>query len=89
MLIHRKTEYLNDNKLYVPVTCRMSACGKITPLSFNYKGREIGIDKIYDVKKEASMTAGGCGISYKCGAEGTLFKIFLEDGRWFMEILEN
>lgn len=73
-------------KVYVSVKLRVSAEGKIRPLSFVWEDGEIyRIEKILAVTPAASLCVGGRGNRYTvlvCGNERNLFD---EDGRWFLE----
>ena len=52
-------------KVYVAVSARFDENGKISPLSITWEdGREYHIDRILDVRRAASLKAGGAGIRY-------------------------
>ena len=75
-----------SSKIYVDVTARFDADGKILPLVLQWEdGREFEIDKVLDVRPAASLKAGGCGIRYTCRILGQLRYLFLEENRWFVE----
>jgi len=73
-------------KVYVAVTARFDPEGKIRPLSITWEdGREYVIDRILDVRRAASLKAGGAGIRYAVRIGRTETYLFLEENRWFVE----
>ena len=71
-------------KVWVDVTARFDADGKITPLSITWEdGRLYEIDRILDVRRAASLKAGGSGIRYTVRIGHTETYLFLEEDRWF------
>lgn len=77
---------MNTYKVFVGVTARFEPDGKIIPLSVLWEdGRTFEIDKILDVRRAASLKAGGAGIRYtvRIGRRETF--LFLEEGRWFVQ----
>jgi len=78
--------YVNACKVYVAVTAEYSAAGFIRPCSFVWEdGRRYDIDRVLDVRKAASLRAGGAGLRYTCLVRGKQTYLFLEEDRWFME----
>ena len=60
--------------------------GNIRPTAITWEdGRVFEIDRILDVRRAASLKAGGVGIRYICRVRGKTVKLFNEEGRWFME----
>jgi len=79
-------EYSNPYKVYVDVTAEFKADGTVVPLSFVWEdGRRYEIDRITDVRRAASLKAGGAGIRYTCYVSGRQTYLFREEDRWFME----
>ena len=77
---------MNTYKVFVGVTARFEPDGKIIPLSVLWEdGRTFEIDKILDVRRAASLKAGGAGIRYtvRIGRRETF--LFLEERRWFVQ----
>lgn len=73
-------------KIDLVVNARHSTDGTITPLSIVWSdGRVFEIDKVIDVRKAASIKAGGVGTRYICKIMGKEVHIFDEEGKWFME----
>lgn len=73
-------------KVYVGVICEYDIDGRITPKEILWPdGRRFEVDKLLDVRKAASLKAGGCGIRFAVRIEGKDKYLFLEDGRWFVE----
>ena len=48
-------------------------------------GRRFGIDRVLDKRKAAATKCGGIGIRYICRIRGREYRIFDEDGKWFIE----
>ena len=72
--------------MYIDVTARFSPEGRITPLSIIWEdGRKYEVDKILDIRRAASLKAGGTGLRFnvKIGRQETF--IYLDDGRWWAE----
>ncbi len=75
-----------QSKVYVAVVVRYSPEGELKPLSVQWEdGRSFSIDRILDVRRAASIKAGGAGIRYtvRIGRHETY--LFLEEDRWFVQ----
>ena len=48
-------------------------------------GRRFDIDRVLDIRKAAATKCGGIGICYICRIRGREYRIFDEDGKWFIE----
>ena len=73
-------------KVFVSVTAEFDTDGRLTPLSFVWEdGHRYAIDKVMDVRRAASLKAGGIGLRYTCRVCGIQTYLFLEEDRWFME----
>ncbi|MBQ8830870.1 MAG: hypothetical protein IJ017_04680 [Oscillospiraceae bacterium] len=75
-----------NTKVYVGVNAMFEADGRLLPRSILWEdGRIFEIDKILDVRRAASLKAGGSGIRYtvRIGRHETF--LYLEEGRWFAE----
>ena len=48
-------------------------------------GRTFDIDRVLDIRKAAATKCGGIGMRYICRIIGREYKIFDEDGKWFIE----
>ena len=48
-------------------------------------GRVFEIDRILDVRRAASLKAGGTGMRYICRIYGKTVKLFNDENHWFME----
>ncbi len=78
--------YKNPNKVYVDVVARHDRGGLVMPLSFVWEdGSEYEIDQVIEVRRAASLKAGGVGLRYTCRVRGRQTFLFLEEDRWFME----
>ena len=73
-------------KVFVEVIVKYTKMAKV-PLSITWEdGRKYIIDKVIDMRRAASLKAGGCGIRYRCRIYGKETYLWLEDdGRWFVE----
>ena len=76
-------------KVFVEVTARFDAEGKITPLSIlGEDGTAYEIDRVLDIRRAASLKAGGIGIRYTVRINGKQSYLFYEEPRWFVEAKE-
>jgi hypothetical protein len=81
-----KTEY----KVYVDVLEMHSKDGLVTPLGFVWEdGRKYAVDRVTDIRRAASLKAGGMGLRYTVKIGANVRFMFLEEEggvkRWFME----
>lgn len=76
-----------DNKVYVDVTAEFSKDGDLVPKSFRWEdGQVYEIERVKDVRRAASLKAGGVGMRYTCVIDGQEKNLFYEDNNmWFME----
>ena len=76
-----------DNKVYVDVTAELSKDGDLVPKSFRWEdGQVYEIERVKDVRRAASLKAGGVGMRYTCVIDGQEKHLFYEDNNmWFME----
>jgi hypothetical protein len=80
----------NDSKVYIDVVERRLQDGQLIPLSFVWEdGTEYEIDRVMDVRRAASLKAGGAGMRYTVRVKRKDTFMFLEEDRgvmkWFME----
>ena len=75
------------NKIYLDVIAEFSKDGILTPKSFVWEDGSIyEIQRIKDVRRAASLKAGGVGQRYTCVVDGREVYLFYEDNNmWFME----
>ena len=74
------------DKVYVAVVARYSPEGELRPLSVQWEdGRSFSVDRVLDIRRAASLKAGGAGIRYtvRIGCRETY--LFLEEERWFVQ----
>lgn len=73
-------------KIIVEVIVHVDTVGKITPLTIIWEdGRKIPIDRVIDVRRAASLKAGGTGIRYTCMIQGHQRYLFNDRDIWFVE----
>lgn len=73
-------------KVFVEVTARFDTEGKITPLSLVWEdGTVYEINRVLDVRRAASLKAGGTGIRYTVKIGGKQSYLYFEDPKWFVE----
>lgn len=80
--------YDNPNKHYTTVKAIFDTDGKITPISMMYDDMEFEIDRIKDIRPAASLKSGGAGIRYTCMIDGKATYLFLEENKWFYELVQ-
>lgn len=76
----------NNVKVYVGVKAEFMPDGKLLPLSVIWEDkREFPIDSVTDIRRAASLKAGGAGIRYTVKILGNETYLFLEENKWFVE----
>lgn len=78
---------MNNLKVYVDVTAEFSKDGILRPLSFRWEDDQIyTIQNVKDIRRAASLKAGGVGMRYTCVVNGKICHLYYEDNNlWFME----
>ena len=78
---------MESSKVYVNVMSEFTKDGRLLPRSFIWKDGQIyEIQRVTDVRRAASLKAGGVGIRYTCIVNGRESHLFYEDNNmWFME----
>lgn len=73
-------------KVFVGVRLEFSVDGSKTPKAITWEdGRVFEIERVTEVRRAASMGAGGTGMRYTCIIRGQPKYLYFEDPRWFME----
>ena len=73
-------------KVLVEVIARFAIDGSIIPLYVIWEdGRKFEVDKVMDVRRAASLKAGGQGTRYRIRMMGKETYLFYDDLVWFME----
>ncbi|MCI8331486.1 MAG: hypothetical protein HFE78_01470 [Clostridiales bacterium] len=73
-------------KVFVEVIARFDTEGKIIPISILWEdGSVYEIDRITDIRRAASLKAGGMGIRYTVKINGKESYLFYEEPKWFVE----
>ena len=78
---------MNSCKVYVDVTARFSKDGGLIPISIMWSdGHVYDIQRIADIRRAASLKAGGVGTRYTCIIDGKESHLYYEDNNmWFVE----
>ncbi len=73
-------------KINLEVNADFDLDGNIQPKAITWEdGRVYEIDRVLDVRRAASLKAGGVGTRYICRIRGKEVRLFNEEGHWFME----
>lgn len=73
-------------KVYVRVRADFFPDGKLLPCAITWEdGHAFEIDRVVDVRRAASLKAGGAGIRYTVEIGGKQTYLYLEEDRWFVE----
>ena len=71
---------MNNLKVYVDVTAEFSKDGILRPLSFRWEDDQIyTIQNVKDIRRAASLKAGGVGMRYTCVVNGKICHLYYED----------
>lgn len=78
---------MSVEKVYVDVTAKFSKEGELQPLTVIWtNGHVYEIQRVIDVRRAASLKAGGVGLRYTCIIDGKQMYLFYEDNNmWFVE----
>lgn len=78
---------MDSRKVYVDVIAEFTKEGVLRPKSFTWSdGTVYEIQKIKDIRRAASLKAGGVGIRYTCIVRGKESHLYYEENNmWFME----
>ena len=73
-------------KVYVGVTAFFTPEGQLLPRTIHWEdGRRYPVDRVVQIRRAASLRAGGTGIRYTVEIRGRMTYLFLEEDRWFVE----
>ncbi len=73
-------------KVYVQVDARFTADGKIIPHRIVWEdGKVYTIDEVLDIRRAASLKAGGIGMRYLVRLDRKEAFLWYEEPAWFME----
>ena len=73
-------------KVFVEVTARFDTEGNVTPISLLWEdGTVYEIDRVLDVRRAASLKAGGMGFRYTVRINGRQSYLFYEAPKFFVE----
>lgn len=75
------------NKVYVSVLAEFTKDGRLLSKSFTWKdGSVYDIQRISDIRRAASLKAGGAGTRYTCIINGMESHLYYEgESKWFLE----
>ena len=78
---------MNRFKAYVDVTAEFTKDGRLIPKKLKWEdGCVYEVSRVTDIRRAASLVAGGTGMRYTCIISGRKSFLFLEDTkRWFVE----
>ncbi len=75
-------------KAYVEVLVRYTREGQKIPILIIWEdGRKFSVDRVLDIRRAASLKAGGQGIRYRCRICSKETFLWFEEGKWFVEAL--
>jgi len=73
-------------KINLEVNADFDLNGNIRPRAITWEdGRVFEIDRVMDIRRAASLKAGGVGMRYICRIRGKEVRLFNEEGHWYME----
>lgn len=78
---------MESNKVYVDVVVKFTKEGRVLPMELAWEdGQKYEVQKVCDIRRLASLKAGGVGLRYTCMISGRESHLFYEDdNRWFVE----
>ncbi len=90
MLQYNKTNVRKSEAIEMRVNLEVIAAfdldGNIHPKAIVWEdGRIFEIDRVLDVRRAASLKAGGVGMRYICRIRDKEVSLFNEEGHWFIE----
>ena len=79
------------SKIYVEILAKFSKEGQLLPQSITWEdGRRFEIDRIKDIRRAASLKAGGVGMRYTCQISGQEKYLYYEgNNMWFVDGLSE
>ena len=81
---------MNEDKIYVDVNATFTKDGMLLPKSFVWEdGVEYEISKVKDIRRAASLKAGGAGMRYTCVVDGKEVYLFYEDNNMWRNQLKQ
>ena len=73
-------------KMFVEVAANFYTNGVIIPFLIKWKdGTVYEIDRVLEMRKAASLKAGGVGTRYTIWVKGSITYLFYEEPKWFVE----
>ena len=78
---------MSEEKEFIPVIAKFDVEGEMTPLSIEWNGRTLSIDKVLEKRMAPSLKHGGYGQRFRCRIRQTICYLFCDEGKWFLEKL--
>lgn len=77
---------INPKKVYVDVAALFHSDGTLEPLWVRWEdGRVYEVDRVLQIRRAASVKAGGIGLCYDCRICGKVVELFYEENyHWFV-----
>ena len=73
-------------KVYVEVQVKVTAEGKVRPMTIKFEDGELyEIDRLIDCRRAHATKVGGTGIRYTVRIRNKQTYLFEDEGRWFVE----
>mgnify|MGYP003300912772 CR=1 FL=1 len=76
---------MDEENRFIPVIARFDVEGGMVPLSIEWNGHVLGIDRVLDIRKAPSLKHGGFGIRFTVRIRSTCCYLFCDEGKWFIE----
>lgn len=74
----------------ITVIAIMNVTGQVIPLSLIWTdGTKYEIDRVLDIKKQASTKGGGLGLRYTVSIKGKQKYMWLDGNTWYIETTNN
>lgn len=77
-------------KVILDVIVKQTKEGKSIPLAIFWEdGRKFEIDRVFEMKKAASLKVGGYGFRYKCRIKNQIIFLWFDNIVWFTGLCSN
>lgn len=73
-------------KKNISIIAKFTEDGRVLPQTLLWEdGRKFSIDRISDIRRAASLKAGGIGLRYDCYIHGKQVYLYKDDDMWYLE----